>query len=41
MEALKRRAEADGVTIDEAANHVIQIGLREASWDTFLTKGQA
>jgi hypothetical protein len=40
LEALKQRAEAEGMTVDEAANEAIQVGLQEASWAAFLAKGQ-
>ena len=40
LEALKQRAEAEGISVDEAANEAIQVGLQEASWAAFITKGR-
>jgi hypothetical protein len=40
LEALKQRAEAEGMTLDEAANEAIQVGLQEASWAAFIAKGR-
>jgi hypothetical protein len=40
LEALKQRAEAEGMSVDEAANEAIQVGLQEASWAAFIAKGR-
>ena len=40
-ERLTRQAEADGKTLDEAANEAIQAALEQASWATFIAKGRA
>ena len=37
---LKQRAEADGVSIDEAATQAVKIGLEEGRWRSLLAKGR-
>jgi predicted CopG family antitoxin len=39
-EQLTQRAEAEGKTLDEAANEAIQTGLEQASWAAFIAKGR-
>lgn len=40
MELLKQRAEADGVSIDEAATQAVKIGLEEGRWRSLLARGR-
>jgi hypothetical protein len=40
MQLLKQRAEADGVSIEEAAAHAVKIGLEEGRWRSLLAKGR-
>jgi hypothetical protein len=37
---LKQRAEADGVSIDEAATRAVRIGLDEARWRRLTSVGR-
>lgn len=39
-EQLTQHAEAEGKTVDQAANEAIQAGLQEASWAAFIAKGR-
>lgn len=39
MELLKQRAEADGVSVDEAATQAVRIGLEDGRWRSLLAKG--
>jgi hypothetical protein len=40
MGLLKRRAEADGVSVEEAAIQAVKIGLEEGRWRSLLAKGR-
>jgi hypothetical protein len=40
MQLLKQRAEADGVSIEEAAANAVKIGLEEGRWRSLLAKGR-
>jgi hypothetical protein len=37
---LKQRAEAEGVSVDEAATEAVRIGLEESRWRALITKGR-
>jgi hypothetical protein len=40
LQLLKQRAEADGLSLDEAASQAVRIGLEEARWRSLLTTGR-
>ena len=40
LQLLRRRAQEDGVSLDEAASRAVQIGLEEARWRSLLTRGR-
>jgi hypothetical protein len=40
MQLLEKRAEADGVSVDEAATQAVKIGLEEGRWRSLLAKGR-
>lgn len=40
LQLLKQRAEADGVSLDEAASRAVRIGLEETRWRSLLTRGR-
>ena len=37
---LKQRAEAEGVSVDEAATEAVRVGLEEGRWRSLLAKGR-
>ena len=41
LQLLKQRAEADGVSLDEAASRAVRIGLEETRWRSLLTRGKS
>jgi len=40
FEQVKQRAEAEGVSLDEAANEALRLGLSESRWQTLVTRGR-
>ena len=40
MKLLEQRAEADGVSVEEAATQAVRIGLEEGRWRSLLAKGR-
>jgi hypothetical protein len=40
FEQVKQRAEAEGVSLDEAANKALRLGLSESRWQTLVTRGR-
>ena len=40
LEQLKQRAEAEGVSVDEAANEVMRLGLSEDRWQKLVKRGR-
>jgi hypothetical protein len=40
LEAVKRRAEAEGKTLDQATNDVVRLGLSEARWQGVVKRGR-
>jgi hypothetical protein len=40
LELLKQRAEAEGVSLDDAASQAVRIGLQEGRWRSLLAKGR-
>jgi hypothetical protein len=40
MSLLKERAQADGVSVEEAATQAVKIGLEEGRWRSLLAKGR-
>jgi hypothetical protein len=41
LELVKRRAEAEGVSLDEAANQVVRLGLSESTWQNLAKRGRS
>ncbi len=37
---MKKRAEAEGVSLDEAANEAVRLGLAESKWQTLVKRGR-
>jgi hypothetical protein len=37
---VKQRAEAEGKTVDEAANEAVRLGLSESGWQKLVTRGR-
>jgi hypothetical protein len=40
FEQVKQRAEADGVSVEEAANEAVRVGLSEARWQKLVKRGR-
>lgn len=40
FEQLMQRAEAEGKTVDEAANEAVRLGLSESRWQKVVRRGQ-
>ena len=40
FEQVKQRAEAEGVSLDEAANEALRLGLSESRWQKLVTRGR-
>jgi hypothetical protein len=40
FEQVKQRAEAEGKTVEEAANDAVRLGLGEARWQRLVTRGR-
>ena len=40
FEQVKQRAEAEGVSLDEAANEALRLGLSESRWQTLVRRGR-
>lgn len=40
FEEVKRRAEAEGKTVEEAANDAVRVGLDEHRWQRLVTRGR-
>jgi len=40
FEQVKQRAEAEGKTVDEAANEAVRLGLSESRWQKLVTRGR-
>jgi hypothetical protein len=40
FEQVRERAETEGVSLEEAANEVVRIGLGEARWQQLLSRGR-
>jgi hypothetical protein len=40
FEQVKKRAEAEGVTVEEAANEAVRLGLSEGRWQKLLKRGR-
>ena len=40
LEAVKRRAEAEGKTLDQTTNDVVRFGLSEARWQGVVKRGR-
>jgi hypothetical protein len=40
LEAVKKRAEAEGKTLDQATNDVVRLGLSEARWQRVVKLGR-
>ena len=40
FEQVRRRAEAEGKTVEEAANDVVRLGLKDDRWQTLLRRGR-
>jgi hypothetical protein len=40
FEQVKQRAEADGVSVEEAANEAVRMGLSEARWQKLVKRGR-
>ena len=40
FEQVKQRAEAEGVSLDEAANEVVRLGLIESRWQKLVKRGR-
>ena len=40
FEQVKQRAEAEGVTVEEAANEAVRLGLSEHRWQTLMKRGR-
>jgi predicted CopG family antitoxin len=39
-EQIRQRAEADGISVDEAVDEAVRIGLSEGRWQRLLKRGQ-
>ena len=40
FEQVKQRAEADGITVEEAANEAVRLGLSEGRWQKLMKRGR-
>jgi hypothetical protein len=40
FEQVRQRAEAEGVSLDEAANEALRLGLSESRWQTLVKRGR-
>ena len=40
FEQVKQRAEADGITVEEAANEAVRLGLSEDRWQKLVKRGR-
>ena len=40
LDLVRRRAEAEGVSLDEAANEAVRLGLSEARWQRLVKRGR-
>ena len=40
FEQVKKRAEAEGVTVEEAANEAVRLGLSEDRWQKLMKRGR-
>jgi hypothetical protein len=40
FEQVKQRAEAEGKTVEEAANEAVRLGLRESRWQNLVKRGR-
>jgi hypothetical protein len=40
FEQVKQRAEAEGVSLDEAANEAVRLGLSESRWQKLVKRGR-
>ena len=40
MELVKQRAEAEGVSLDEAANEAVRLALSESRWQNLVKRGR-
>ena len=41
FELVKKRAEAEGVTVEEAANEAVRLGLTEDRWQRLMKRGRS